>query len=242
VTRWGEFGIVGRWLFLFGLLGIALAGCGGVRGARHPVADDHSRPGSRPTRTAAPIGSTVGGLLFTRASTAMRTECEKTADAVGYEIPCPTMLPAGIAGTPGMQGCPGFQIVGWDRVRGCGAVKWRGWMVGSSNTSAEHLVVLGAPRVVRNPARAIDGPGMQPGSRVQPRGVVMIEGKVMRWYYVPPTLNVGSAFMHHLVLVWTASGHTYAYGFHVVDTFADARALDLELVRHLVTDQPRGPR
>ena len=55
----------------------------------------------------------------------------------------------------------------------------------------------------------------------------------MRWYFVPPNLNEGSAFQQHLVLVWTTAGHAYAYGFHVVDTIADARALDLELVRHL---------
>ena len=53
----------------------------------------------------------------------------------------------------------------------------------------------------------------------------------MRWYFVPPNLNEGSAFQQHLVLVWTTVGHTYAYGFHGVDTIADARALDLELVR-----------
>lgn len=56
----------------------------------------------------------------------------------------------------------------------------------------------------------------------------------MRWYFVPPNLNEGSAFQQHLVLVWTTAGHTYAYGFHGVDTIADARALDLELVRHLL--------
>jgi hypothetical protein len=38
------------------------------------------------------------------------------------------------------------------------------------------------------------------------------------------------------------SGHTYAYGFHVVETFAEARALDLELVRYLVIARPRANR
>jgi hypothetical protein len=64
----------------------------------------------------------------------------------------------------------------------------------------------------------------------------------MHWYYVGPTANEHSAFTGHLVLVWTASGHTYAYGFHVLTTLADARKLDLELVRHLVTVHPRGTR
>jgi hypothetical protein len=53
----------------------------------------------------------------------------------------------------------------------------------------------------------------------------------MRWYLVP--LDNPSAFRGHLVLLWTASGHTYVFGFHVVETFAMARALDLALVRHL---------
>ena len=61
----------------------------------------------------------------------------------------------------------------------------------------------------------------------------------MRWYYVAPKTNIGSAFMHHLVLVWTLSGHTYAYGFHVVDTFAEAHAMDVELVQHLLYVHPQ---
>jgi hypothetical protein len=106
--------------------------------------------------------------------------------------------------------------------------------VGNGLTAGfQHLVVLGAPRIIRDPARAIDGPAMVPGSRVQGRGEVRIGSATMRWYFVPPDLNAGSAFMDHLVLVWNASGHTYAYGFHVVDTLAQARALDLALVRHL---------
>jgi hypothetical protein len=80
------------------------------------------------------------------------------------------------------------------------------------------------------------------GSRVQPRGSVHIAGRLMRWYFVPPRLNDGSAFMGHLVLVWDADGHTYAFGFHVLQTFAIAKALDLELVRHLVTVRPPAAR
>jgi hypothetical protein len=65
----------------------------------------------------------------------------------------------------------------------------------------------------------------------------------MRWYFVPPNRDIGSAFMDHLVLVWNASGYTYAYGFHVVGTMAEARALDLALVRHLRTVlPPHAPR
>jgi hypothetical protein len=83
---------------------------------------------------------------------------------------------------------------------------------------------------------------MFPGSHVQPRGVVRIMGRLTRWYFVPPSENQGSAFAGHLVLVWNASGHTYAYGVHVLQTFAIAKALDLELVRHLVTVPPPAAR
>jgi hypothetical protein len=58
----------------------------------------------------------------------------------------------------------------------------------------------------------------------------------MRWYLVPP--DNPSAFKGHLVLVWTDSGHTYVYGFHVANTVAMARSLDLELVRHLEMVKP----
>lgn len=69
----------------------------------------------------------------------------------------------------------------------------------------------------------------------------------MHWDFVPPATNhysafSDSAFSGHLVLVWEAYGHTYAYGFHVLDTMPVARALDLELVRHLVTVHPRATR
>jgi hypothetical protein len=69
-------------------------------------------------------------------------------------------------------------------------------------------------------------------------GAVTVDGTRMRWYFVPAQANEGSAFMHHLVLVWNASGHTYAYGFHVVTTSRDARALDVEVVEHLVEVRP----
>lgn len=143
------------------------------------------------------------------------------------------MLPVGLVATTGVSGCR-LAVIGPDDC----AAAWRGWIFGSSETSSQHLVMQAAPRVVRDPARAIDGPGWAPGDRVQPRGLVRVGGKTLHWYYVPPALNDGSAFAHHLVLVWAASGHTYAYGFHVVDTFAEARALDLELMRHLVIARP----
>ena len=38
----------------------------------------------------------------------------------------------------------------------------------------------------------------------------------MRAVYVPVKTNAGSAFMRHVVLIWTVRGHTYGIGFHKV--------------------------
>ena len=189
----------------------------------------------------------VASIQFVRSSIQVLNECQRTADVVRYAVPCPMMLPAGIAPTPGVGGCS-FAFIAADLKRGCGAVEWRGWIFGStqltgSNAGAagfQHLALQGAPRVVRDPARAIDGPAMVPGSSVRALGETHVGNQMMRWYYVTPRTNIGSAFMNHLVLVWTLSGHTYADGFHVVDTLAQARALDLELIHHLIYIHPQG--
>jgi hypothetical protein len=181
----------------------------------------------------------VAGVPFVAAPTAVRDECEQTAASVGYAVPCPTLLPAGLSATPPVRAGCAFAIVAADGQPGCEGAQWHDWMFGSSQVGNEttagfqHLVLQAAPRIIRDPARAIDGPGMFPGSRVQGRGGVRIGRETMHWYFVSPNLNEGSAFMGHLVLVWNASGHTYAYGFHVVDTLAKARTLDFALVRHL---------
>jgi hypothetical protein len=100
------------------------------------------------------------------------------------------------------------------------------------------LVVFGAPRVVQA-ARAVVGPGIRTGP-LGPRGNVRVEGRLMRFYVVPP--GSFSAFRGHLVLVWSQGGHTYVYGFHIVEGLAMARALDLELVMHLYLVRPERHR
>jgi hypothetical protein len=212
----------------------ATAACSG--GSASPTNSAGGKP--RP-RSIHPSRTEIAGVPFVAAGAHVRHECQQTANAVGYAVPCPTMLPEGITATPPVPGCR-FAIVGWDR--GCAGPKNQ--IFGSSQLSGQnagpagfqHLVVQGAPRVVRDPARAI-------GARaryLRARGIVRVGGSTMRWYYVSPGSNDLSAFAHHLVLVWSASGHTYAYGFHVVTTLADARKLDLELVRHLVVVYPRA--
>jgi hypothetical protein len=172
------------------------------------------------------------------------SECHRTADAVGYAVPCPTLLPVGMTATSPQPQCS-FAIIAPTDSPACRAPQVHGWIfgtsgvngagVGAGDANSQHLVLWGAPRVVRDPARAIDGPAVFP-ERVLPRGKLRIYGTLMRWYFVP--VGNPSAFRGHLVLVWTASGHTYVYGFHVTDTIAMARALDLELVRHLELVKP----
>lgn len=182
-------------------------------------------------------------VTFVPAGARVRLECRKAADAVRYPVPCPTLLPQGLTPFPPLHGCE-IEIVTAGREDGCGAAtSWNEWVVGAgqvqrSGLLGQHLGLQAAPRVVVDPARAIDGPAMFPGSRVQPRGTVDVAGRPTHWYYVPPAANQGSAFAGHLVLVWNAYGHTYAYGFHVLYTMSLARALDLELVRHLAVVYP----
>ena len=201
-----------------------------------------------PASTSQPGSTTVAGVTFVPTSAAVRRECHHTADVVGYAVPCPTLLPERLKPFPVVHGCR-LEIIGAGGGPNC-ARSWRGWIVGEGEVLEpgyggvlQHLGLQGAPRIVGNPVRAIDGPGaFLPGTRptVQPRGRVRVAGRLMRWYVVPPATNRGSAFSGHLVLVWNADGHTYAYGFHVFQTLAAARALDLELVRHLVTVRPRS--
>lgn len=190
---------------------------------------------------------TIASVPFARVSWVVSGECQNTADAVNYAIPCPTLLPLGIDATSPVHGCR-FAIVaqvGWP---GCSDVRPDGWFFGSGDVSGppgggdagfQHLILFGAPRVITDPARAVDGPAVYP-QRVLPRGTVRIGRTLMRWYLVPP--DNPSAFRRHLVLLWTTTGHTYVYGFHVTSTVAVARALDLELVNHLTMVAPNRAR
>jgi hypothetical protein len=89
-----------------------------------------------------------------------------------------------------------------------------GWVVGSSETNDQHLVIHASPRPVRNAAKVVNGPAWYPGARVRPLRSLTINGWRMRAAYVPVKTNAGSAFMRHVVLIWTVRGHTYGIGFH----------------------------
>jgi hypothetical protein len=82
-------------------------------------------------------------------------------------------------------------------------------------TSQHHLVLQASPEPVRSLSKMINGPGWYPGAREVPLGIVHAGGWTMRAVYADPATNEGSIFSDHLVLVWTAEGHTYALGFHL---------------------------
>jgi hypothetical protein len=121
---------------------------------------------------------------------------------------------------------------------GC-AKSWRGWVFGSSGFGYEqHLVITASPSPLRSYAKAVNGPGWYPGARVRPLGWMIINAKLMRVAFVPAATNEGSAFMSHVVLIWTVRRHTYAIGFHDIHGIRQALALDVSLARGIELIRP----
>jgi len=187
--------------------------------------------------TARSLGAIHLAVTFVPRTMSLLRQCERTARAVGYPVPCPTAVPKGLVGTAVTAGpCRGyrFQLVG----TACTATvaAWRGWVVGSTQLGAgrsfQHLVIEVAPRPVSY-AEAVNGPTVTPGDHPEVGDPITINHRRRRWLFVDPQTNPGSAFMGHVVLVWTEGGHTYAVGFHAVTTLTAAAALDYQLVRRL---------
>ena len=113
------------------------------------------------SHNATPITNTqvteAGGLRFVAASSALWAKCRATARDVGYAVPCPTRIPAGLAvnGSPTPTGC--LDVIGPGGVGGCDK-SWRGWVVGTSNVGAEHLVITASPKTLTNYAKLVNGP------------------------------------------------------------------------------------
>ena len=167
--------------------------------------------------------------VLVQAAPELLEKCQATANEVGYPIPCPTRVPEGLAATPGIGGCQ-LEIIGPGGVGRC-AKSWRGWVVGSSETNDQHLVINASPRPVQNAAKVVNGPAWYPGARVRPLHSLTINGWRMRAVYVPVKTNAGSAFMRHVVLIWTIRGHTYGIGFHNVHGLGATLDLDADLAR-----------
>jgi hypothetical protein len=163
------------------------------------------------------------------ASAGLRGKCRATARSVGYAVPCPTRVPPNLVATPGHHGCR-LGIIG-PGGRGDRGTPWRGWVVGSSETADQHLVIVASPRPIRNDAKVVNGPGWYPAARVRPLRRLTINGWRMRAVYVPSATNAGSAVADHVVLIWAVDGHTYAVGFHNVDGLRRTLELDVALAR-----------
>src|SRR5215211_5070174 len=172
-------------------------------------------------------------VRFVNAPPDLMSQCRRTARLVGYAAPCPTRIPRGFSPTAAAtKGCR-FAVVG---LPPCGpAGSWKGWISGSGNVAwpPEHLIIEASPQPIRDYAKVVNGPAWYPGARVDVGARTTVHGWRVRWIFVPPETNDGSAFAGHVVLVWTTGGHTYAVGFHDTSTRAQTRAMDLELVRHI---------
>src|SRR5919109_1127767 len=147
--------------------------------------------GCSDSHTAAPAATAhTGGLRFVAAPRALLTKCRATARAVGYPVPCPTHIPAGLAvGSSTRAGC--LDIIGPGGIGGC-AKSWRDWVVGTANVRTEHLVITASPRPLTNDAKLVNGPAWYPRARVRVVGRVSINRWRMRAVYVPPATNDGS--------------------------------------------------
>ena len=147
-------------------------------------------------------------------------------------------VPLGLAAFGGRPGCE-LEIIGPGRQcpdTALGAythASWRGWVVGSSMSGDEHLVLTASPRPEASYAKLVNGPAWYPKARVRVLGSVSVNGQRMREVYVPSATNEGSAFARHVVLIWTIGGHTYGAGFHDVNGMQRTLALDLELARSI---------
>jgi hypothetical protein len=167
--------------------------------------------------------------LLVQAPPELRVKCQATADEVGYPVPCPTRVPEGLTATRAIGRCE-LDIIGPGGVQPCAAT-WRGWVVGSSETNDQHLVIVASPLPLRSGAKVVNGPAWYPGARVRPLRSLTINGWRMRAVYVPVKTNAGSAFMRHVVLIWTVRGHTYGIGFHKVHGLGATLGLDAALAR-----------
>ena len=159
-------------------------------------------------------------------------QCRSTARALGYPIPCPRRLPKGFARDNDGAG-PGCakSIV-------CpGTGPWRGWAVGNSGSATQHLVITATPQRLSNAAHVVNGPGWSRKERVRSLGWIAVAGRRMHAVFVSPDTN-DSAFVNHVVLIWSVGDHTYAVGFHDYPGIEKTLALDEQLARNVVLVGP----
>ena len=191
---------------------LAFSGCSATRSSSSSTAGQK--------RSTAPY-------VFVPARPVLRAKCQTTARALGYRVPRLSKVP---------RQMNRFDVVAFIDQGPPGP--WRRWVVGSTSVGPEHLVTTASPHPLANYAKVVNGPAWYPRARVQPIAWVTINGWRMRAVYVPPATNDGSAFAHHVVLIWTVGQHTYGVGFHNLYGQRETLLLDEELARHLTLVGP----
>ena len=181
--------------------------------------------------TAGPPRPSASPLV--QASPELHEKCRATANEIGYPVPCPTRVPDGLTATRGIGGCQ-LDIIG----PAVCARTWRGWVVGSSETNDQHLVIVASPHALRNYAKVVNGPAWYPDARARLLRRMTVNGWRIQAVYVPFGTNAGSAFARHVVLIWTVGGHTYGVGFHNVHGIRSTLDLDVALARGITLVAP----
>jgi hypothetical protein len=173
-------------------------------------------------------GTKGPGITFVAAPPNVVADCRVTARLVGYPVPCPMRVPQGTL-EPTVVGhdCTRIYVVG----TACSG-SWHGWVFGSTYVGRDHLVITASPRPLSSDAKLVNGPSWYPQAKVTQLGPVTINGRRMHAVFVPPATNE-SAFMDHVVLIWTTGGHTYGVGFHDVSSIRQTLLKDVELAKSI---------
>jgi hypothetical protein len=195
---------------------------------------------SQPTR---PLASTVptpnrrvvGGIALEQAPAVVAEQCQHAANAVGYPVPCPRLLPFETRPYP-----PGPFVhhgIGPSRksIFGSMAFPAAGTDLAVPFTSEGHLVISAEPTGT-NLRHLLYGPEPDPRyDHVVREGAARVLGVRGEFVRVLAT-NTESIFLDHLIIVWSSGAHLYAVGFHRVNQAS--RALDLAVARSVVLVPP----
>lgn len=172
--------------------------------------------GSQEGSTAADDAVRVAGVTLVPVRGAVRSQCRTTARALGYGVPCPTLLPEGAQPTPvagPLASSPFADDFIHPGYRGFN--RWAFLTVDFPVDDLEgHLVISAAPTPVD--ARHFAYLEPTPGENVVVEGAFRFRGQRAEWVRVPQSSS--SIFGGHTVLLWSKAGHSYGVGFHGVGT------------------------
>ena len=173
--------------------------------------------------SASTLTTLVAGERFVPVSASVGSQCQATANAMGYPALCPRYLPASYDGnldcSRGGGGRGGGPLIG----TGCGRRRgdnWRDWEFATvewpSTKRVSHLVIQSAPRVV-SAEKFVFGPTPGVIPDVPVRRVETFEGRGIHGAWWAVGHSSSTAFGGHMVLVWYRQGRTYGVGFHGLD-------------------------